>query len=99
MDGNTELGAVELQSGKAVLTTTALHPGSNRIKVEYNPATGFRASAATVVEDVRKPRSKPKVILQSEAFVQATAAPDSLAAASPLPFPAPLPPRKASAGL
>jgi hypothetical protein len=67
MDGRTELGSVQLQNGRATLTTSTLHAGSNVIKAEYDPATGFRASAASVVETVRKPRSTLKAALQREA--------------------------------
>ena len=64
MDGTTELGSVQLQNGRATLTTSTLHAGSNVIKADYDPASGFRASAASVVETVRKPRSTPKAVLQ-----------------------------------
>jgi hypothetical protein len=57
MDGRTELGSVQLRNGRATLRTSTLHAGSNVIKAQYDPATGFRASAASVVETVRKPRS------------------------------------------
>jgi hypothetical protein len=67
MDGSTELGSVQLQNGRATLTTSTLHAGSNVIKADYVPATGFRASAASVVETVRKPRSIPKAALRGEA--------------------------------
>lgn len=71
MDGGTELGSVELQDGKATLTTSALHLGSNVVKAEYSPAGSFRASSATVVEKLRTPRSRPRVALQREAARQA----------------------------
>jgi hypothetical protein len=67
MDGRTELGSVQLQNGRATLTTSTLHAGSNVIKADYDPATGFRASAASVVETVRKPRSTPKAALRRDA--------------------------------
>jgi uncharacterized membrane protein len=60
LDGKSELGAVQLQDGSATLTTSTLHVGANVIKAEYKPTLGFRPSAATIVETVRRPSASPK---------------------------------------
>jgi Bacterial Ig-like domain (group 3)/NHL repeat len=66
LDGTTDLGTVLLRRGKARLVTWGLVPGRNKIQVQYDPGPGTVPSGATLIETVRLPRSRSKVVASPE---------------------------------
>jgi Bacterial Ig-like domain (group 3) len=66
-DGQTTLDAVELQHGRAIISTRALHPGSNIIRAKFVPAEGFRPSASDVLVTLRKLRLRLKAAISMDA--------------------------------
>ncbi len=55
-DGMANLGTVALSRGTAIVTTTILHTGANKIEAVYTPSTGFLGCTKFIVEHVKVPR-------------------------------------------
>jgi hypothetical protein len=71
-DGATMLGTVPLRHGKAMLKTSSLPIGRDRIQADYAGNQEFATSSRTVIENVRatRPRRKAAAPLKADRSTQ-----------------------------